>query len=314
MNLSSALRKQTVWSLGLSLFVAILGCRDSKQDKDEPGPPRLPLIDMEGAIGGTRPVEVKTPPNYDPASASKYPLLVLLHGYGSDAPQQDSYLSMSAAALARGYIFIAPNGTTAPGSGKRFWNAGEICCNFENSPVDDVAYLRDLIRQVSARYAVDPARVYLFGHSNGAFMALRFACDQAPWITAIAGLAGSLRSDPKSCQPERPVGVLTIHGTADDVILYEGGQFTPQIPPYPSADATIARWAEVNACSKDITRSAPFTVLAGSQTLETTANSYAQCAAQGRTELWRIEGGAHVPAFDAGFVPRVLDFFETQRR
>ncbi len=320
MQILASLRAHSV--LWATLFLGTLSaCSDGNGKGDgsprpELEPPRLPLIDMQGPIGGNRPVEVKTPKAYDPDSSAKYPLLILLHGYGSDAAAQDKYLGMSAAALKRGYIFAAPDGTTAPIAQKKFWNAGEVCCNFEGSQVDDLAYLRDLIRQMSARYAVDPARVYMFGHSNGAFMAHRFACDLSPWVTAIAGLAGSLRSDPNTCNPSQPVGVVTIHGTSDETIRYEGGRFSPFSPPYPSAETTIARWSAVNGCDVSLTRSAPFSVLAASQANDTTALRYGACKSGVGTELWKIEGagGVHVPAFDAAFIPRVLDFFDSQKR
>lgn len=297
--------------LVFSLFFQACHHDDDTPKPSPEGPlPQLPLVDMEGPIGGSRPVEVLTPTDHDPSGSKKYPLLILLHGFNSTAAKQDAYLKLSQAALQRGFVFAAPDGTMAPLSRARFWNAGEVCCNFENVRVDDIAYIRDLIRQITARYAVDSKKVYLFGHSNGAFMAHRFACDQSEWVTAIAGLAGSLRPNPGACVPARPMGVLTIHGTDDTVIKYAGGQFNPLSPFYPSAETTIARWARVNGCGLEQTRGAPFSIIAGSPTVETTALRFEQCQGGVKTELWKIEGGSHIPGFDPAFVPKVLDFFE----
>lgn len=267
------------------------------------------LADSEVPVGGSRPVDVKTPEGFNPKSGQTYPLLLLLHGYGSSAAQQDRYLGLSAVALKRGYVFAAPNGTVS-GSSRRFWNASEACCNFEATTIDDVAYLKKLIEDITARYAIDPKRVYVFGHSNGAFMAYRLACDASPMVTAVAGLAGSLRSDPQSCKPERPVSILAIHGTDDRVVSYRGGQFSKGGASYPSAEKTVARWAELNGCQPQPASSAPLKLLRLTRKPETTALRYNGCKDQVRTELWKLEGGSHIPIFTADFVPKVLDFFE----
>lgn len=274
----------------------------------------LPPVDAQGAIGGNRPVTVKTPVQMDPQSGKKYPLLVLLHGFSSDGESQDRYLGLSRIALDRGYIFAAPNGTPSAGNVGRFWNASESCCNFTNNPVNDIAYLRDLIRQIISRYPVDPGRVYLFGHSNGAFMAHRLACEEAPRITAIAALAGALRPRLEDCKPKVPVGVLTIHGTNDLTVRYEGGQVFPTVPAHPSALATIGHWAKVNGCSAEPQTGSRFSLLRGTQTPQTTPMVYENCQAPGSTEHWQIENGPHVPNFDDQFISRVLDFFGKHQR
>lgn len=304
-----------LWSLLLALAPA--GCvhKSPKQAKDSSAPEVLAPIDRNGPIGGNRPVEVKTPESYDAEGATKHPLLILLHGYGSDAARQDEYLRLSAAALQRGFVFAAPDGTSSPLSRLRFWNAGKACCNFEFVQVDDVVYVRDLIRQITARYAVDPARVYIFGHSNGGFMAHRFACEQAAWVTAIASLAGSLQEDTAACKPERPVSVLAIHGTADQTIKYEGGRFSPISPSYSSAEVTIGRWATLNGCEgREDRKESKFRSLTASGNDETDVIAFDGCHKEGTTELWKIEGGTHIPAFDSDFIDRVLDFFEAQQR
>lgn len=276
--------------------------------KTEALQPAAGLTDTSAPLGGSRPVDVKTPAGFDP-KAGTYPLLLLLHGYGSSAAQQDRYLGFSQEALRRGYVFAAPNGTVS-GSSRRFWNASEACCNFEAKTVDDVAYLRQLIEDITARYAIDPKRVYVFGHSNGAFMAYRLACDASNSVTAVAGLAGSLRSDPTQCRPERPVSVLAIHGTDDRVVSYRGGQFSKGGASYPSAEKTIARWAELNACKTEAVSSEPFKILRLSRKPETTALRYTACRNDVRTELWKVDGGSHIPMFNAEFLPQVFNFFE----
>jgi polyhydroxybutyrate depolymerase len=302
-------KDQLVKMLPVLIFTLLISTACSTAPDAQVAPPAAGLADKQLPVGGSRPVDVKTPADFNPKSGQTYPLLLLLHGYGSSAAQQDRYLGMSEVALKRGYVFAAPNGTVS-GSSRRFWNASEACCNFEANTIDDVAYLRKLIEEITARYAIDPKRVYVFGHSNGGFMAYRLACDASPIVTAVAGLAGSLRSDPKSCKPERPVSVLAIHGTDDRVVSYRGGQFSKGGATYPSAEKTIARWAELNGCQPEAASSAPIKLLRLTRKPETTALRYSGCKDQVRTELWKLEGGSHIPMFTADFVPKVLDFFE----
>ena len=49
-------------------------------------------------------------------------------------------LAGAVARLTEGFALAFPDGTR-DSSGRRFWNATDACCNFENTPVDDVAYI-----------------------------------------------------------------------------------------------------------------------------------------------------------------------------
>ena len=135
--------------------------------------------------------------------------------------------------------------------GNRFWNATDACCNFDRAAVDDVAYLTDVIAEIQAELAIDPKRIALVGHSNGGFMSYRMACEQADLVSAIVSLAGATFADPADCAPSEPVSVVQIHGTADDVILYEGGgPFTDATGPYPGAETTAEIWATYDGCGE----------------------------------------------------------------
>lgn len=80
-------------------------------------------------IGGLRPVEVNFPANYN--SQVAYPLLILLHGYGSDGPNTDDYFKMKSVAAANGMIYLTPNGIVDYGK-KRYWKATDACCDYLN--------------------------------------------------------------------------------------------------------------------------------------------------------------------------------------
>jgi polyhydroxybutyrate depolymerase len=206
-----------------------------------------------------------------------------------------------------------PNGTV-DSTGSHFWNATDACCNLYGSTVDDSSYLSGVITQIEARYTVDPKRVFIVGHSNGAFMAYRMACDHADQVVAIASLAGAMWEDTSKCQPSAPVSMVEIHGTADMTIAYGGGVIGDAA--FPSAPTSVGDWVTFNACGTTPDTTSPAldldTGLAGD---ETSVTKYATgCMPGGHAELWTINGGMHIPTLSATFSPDVINFLLTHAR
>ena len=83
-----------------------------------------------GAIGGDRPVSVHVPPGYVQGTAM--PLVILLHGYGSDGARQERYMQFQPLADARGFLYATPDGTVDAAS-KRFWEGTDACCDLFGS-------------------------------------------------------------------------------------------------------------------------------------------------------------------------------------
>ncbi|MEM8709961.1 MAG: alpha/beta fold hydrolase, partial [Planctomycetota bacterium] len=183
-------------------------------------PARGPFSGGLTVDAGRGPITVSLPANYDPASPA--PLVVLLHGFGASGPVQEAYMQFTPIQDDYGYVFCAPSGTVN-GAGQRFWNATNACCDFQNSNVDDVGYLVDLIEAIEAAVSIDPRSIHLVGHSNGGFMSYRMACERSDKIASIASLAGATFSDPADCVGSGPVHILQIHGTNDATIAYGGG-------------------------------------------------------------------------------------------
>ena len=163
------------------------------------------------------------PASYDASTPA--PLVVMFHGYGATGAQNEAYLTFAATSDAHGFLYAYGNGSIDE-AGKQFWNATDACCNFWDSSVDDDAYFDAIVADVSAKYSVDPKRVYVIGHSNGAFISHRLACDRAGEVAAIVSLEGAQWLDPSDCAPSQPVAVAEIHGTADTTILFDGGTST----------------------------------------------------------------------------------------
>lgn len=272
------------------------------EDMDEAD---LPPPDVS-PMGGARPVTPVLPESYDPRNPA--PLLILLHGYQANALVQKAYFRMDQKLSDEGFIVIAPNGTMDD-FGNRFWNATDYCCDFTGKGVDDVSYLTGLIDEAQARFNVDPKRIFFLGHSNGGFMSYRMACELSPRIAGIVSLAGATFYDSADCEPEEPVSVLQIHGTADLTILYTGGVALNGTQ-YPGAEATANQWVGYNGCDEEST-TLPRVDLTSDLGEETERRVWSGCGGESEVALWSITAGSHIPNLLSSFGDAVIDFMKT---
>jgi polyhydroxybutyrate depolymerase len=264
--------------------------------------PSRPPTAAEAALVAARPYTLHEPPQ----AKNPAPLVVLLHGYGATGATQAAYLKLAAATDAQGMLLAIPDGTLNA-LRKRFWNATDACCAGRRTDVDDSAYLRAIVADVAAHHAVDPKRVYFVGHSNGGFMSYRMACDHADVVAAIVSLEAATWADTAKCRPTQSVAVLEIHGTADQLIKYDGGAITGKR--YPGAQQTVKTWARYDGCSltPDDPETAAHALELGLPPATVTAYSK-DCRGNGHAELWTQADGVHVPALDPTFATQVVAF------
>ena len=176
------------------------------------------------------------PELYDGSSA--VPLVLNFHGYGSNAAQQMFYGDFRDIADTEGFLLVHPEGTTFIGN--QFWNVGFPGIS---STIDDVGFTEALIDELATLYTINLDRVYATGMSNGGFMSFLLACQLSEKIAAVASVTGSMTQDTfNDCNAQLPTPVLQIHGTEDDVVLYNGNTLS-----IPIADV-ISYWVDYNNC------------------------------------------------------------------
>jgi polyhydroxybutyrate depolymerase len=266
------------------------------------------------SVGDVRPAQVLIPGTLKPKVAA--PLLVALPGFTATPNDLLALVDLTAEAYKRGVVLALPSGSKN-GGGLPFWNATGSCCDFEKSGVDDSKYLMDLIKQISAKVSIDAKRIYFFGHSNGGFMSYTVACNNSSKIAAFVNFNGSSFSDMSLCKADRPVSVLQINGTEDELIHIAGGDvFDDPKQPYSSVADETRKWAEIDGCStsvaliKNKTKFNYESVLAGS---ETTKAAY-KCPKGVAVEMWTIAGGKHLPKINAAFISSVFDFLLAHKK
>ncbi len=144
-----------------------------------------------------------------------------MHGYGDTNSNFESTSRLTPAATEAGYLIAYPQALHAG------WNSGGEYFASLTDGSDDVAYIMGIIDGISARYRIDASRVYLTGHSNGAFMAYHLAASVPSRFAAIAPVAGTMMNT--EIGGATPVSILHIHGLNDRSVPYGGSYAFPPV-------------------------------------------------------------------------------------
>lgn len=231
----------------------------------------------------TRQYIVHTPPDFDVAQS--LPLVINMHGNGSNAGQQIFYSQMNNVADTSNFVVVYPDGID------NAWNiagGGGV-----NESIDDVDFLSQLIDTLHINYNIDLNRVYSTGMSLGGFMTFRLACQLDNKVAAFASVTGSMSNGLfDECTPSRPLPILQIHGTDDDTVPYDGSIFGA------SMDEIVDFWTTANNCDDmPTTTDLPDIDPADGSTISII--DYNNCDNNGRMTLYRIDGGTHTWAGSA---------------
>jgi len=169
---------------------------------------------------------VHVPESYD--GKRNVPLLFMFHGSGGSSDETYRATGWNIKSDEKGFIAAFPNGFPND-EGMRVWNDGR---RIWQTSVDDVAFTRSMLEDLSARFRIDQKRIYVVGFSNGAGLSYRLAQDLGDRIAAIAPVAGRIpNQDPKI---SRPVPAFAVVGTKD------GG--------YENDTRSAERWAAMVSC------------------------------------------------------------------
>jgi len=218
------------------------------------------------------------PATYTPGTP--VPLVLNLHGYGSNNTQQMSYANFKPIADTANFLILAPLGI-ADGNGTSHWNANWA------TGVDDIGFINALLDTISNSYTVNQDRIYSTGMSNGGFMSLTLAGQLDSRIAAVASVTGTMSTlQIPANTVTRPVPVMQIHGTADPTVNYSGDAY------FLSVDSVINYWVGHNNCG-----STPiFTALPDINTADgCTAELYEYLGGDNGSEVvhYKIIDGAH---------------------
>jgi poly(3-hydroxybutyrate) depolymerase len=87
-------------------------------------------------------------------------------------------------------------------------------------PEDSPDFTQEVIESAATKFAIDPRRVYLFGHSGGAGHALLLGLLESEYFAAVGAHAGALRESdrPLLDVPKRKIPMAIWVGTKDQMV------------------------------------------------------------------------------------------------
>jgi predicted esterase len=147
-----------------------------------------------------QPYRLFVPDSYDGSKAT--PLVVALHGMGGDENSMfDGYgKSVTAEAGKKGFLVVAPKGRG-------------LASMYRGTAEQDVM---DVLAEVRRDYKVDPARIYLMGHSMGGYGTWSVAVSHPDVFAALAPISGG--GDTAALAKIKNIPEYVTHGDDDRTV------------------------------------------------------------------------------------------------
>lgn len=219
--------------------------------------------------GVVRQFLVRTPAGYDGARMT--PLVIAFSGGGATGQSMADMTALGGALGLRNWIGVFPEALGAPPS----WNI----YGFANAP-DDSLFVADMLAQIETALCIETGSVFVTGYADGGGMALRFACDRADAVAAVAPVAATY------IQCQAAVPLIALHGSKDAVTPYDGGRSPIPGVQYPAVHRATSEWAKALGCDglPTISRAAPNVEL----------STYRRCTGgDGDALLYTVLDGGH---------------------
>ena len=160
------------------------------------------------------------------AVPSKPPLLLLLHGIGSN---EDDLFGL-APYLDERFMIVSARAPLVMGPGSFAWfniefTTGGIQADLKQAEQSHALLLK-FIDELIETYDADPNCVFLMGFSQGAMMSLNAALAQPDKVAGVVALCGRFPSQVKRAAPEalRDKPVFVSHGIYDPMLPVESGR------------------------------------------------------------------------------------------
>jgi len=255
--------------------------------------------------GVARSYQLHLPDNISPEKPTA--LLLVLHGRNGSGRRMASLTGFNERANQHGFVVAYPDSIDGR------WNYLHGIPGAAAGP-DDPGFLIALTDLLSETYKIDPEQRYLVGLSNGGFMAQRVACDAGNRFSAFASVAaGGYAALPGNCRRREPIDALYLHGTADELVPWEGRGIQDATGHRQLVTLSIKHslqfWSVRNGCegSLDVREVAPSGRSAGTRVQVLSSRD---CLADAQVKLYAIIGGGHnwpgvvdvIPAAIAGRV------------
>jgi poly(3-hydroxybutyrate) depolymerase len=160
------------------------------------------------------------PTTYD--KAKKTPLMIALHGLGSNPQQIMRYAGLTDLAEKHGYIVAAPMGYNPRG-----WY-GAVVGKKKTEPENlselsekDVMNVLEIVRK---DYTIDPDRIYLMGHSMGGGGTWYLGIKHPDLWAGLAPIAPAIFRPATDVEKIRHIPVILVQGDQDNLVPVAGAR------------------------------------------------------------------------------------------
>lgn len=167
--------------------------------------------------------------------AQNRPLVISLHGLNQDINYQKNQAKWELVADTAKFLVVYPAGES---------NSWDISGN------KDTDFILAIIDAMYTKYGIDRDRVYVSGFSMGGMMSYHTANKIGNKVAAIGPVSGYLFGN--TAASSRPMPIIHVHGTADDVVYYNASGNQQGVK------AMLQKWREWNKCPSTSTFIKPY--------------------------------------------------------
>jgi polyhydroxybutyrate depolymerase len=152
--------------------------------------------------------------------------------------------------------------------------------------VNDVGFLKMMLKKLQINYPVDAKRIYVTGMSNGGMMAYLLGAELADKIAAIAPVVGSMSGNEPT--PRQPISVIAFNGTNDPVVPYNGASGTVQDlgGGFKPVSFAVDFWVKANSTSQEPQKEEAAKVLKETYTNGKNGTAVVQYTLKGGGHVW----------------------------
>ena len=158
-----------------------------------------------------------------------YPVVMVLHSSAHDSDEPYNIFGWKELGESENFITLYPSSlkwcVTEDSVEKVIarWVNGHVtdqpCSGPPQNYVDDVKFLKELIRRVRDTFPVNSSKMYITGFSNGSAMVHKMAMDAGDVFSAAAGCGGILVKSDSVTNPVRRIPFWFMLGTSDNMFI-----------------------------------------------------------------------------------------------